>query len=112
MSDRFGDYGTVGVLIIYQLQQKWLIEVLLVSCRVMGRGVGEALLCHGIRQAKAQNQQSVHALYRTTDYNRAMHMLFITHGFKRDREQNGLITFVHDLGIIPDYPAWLEVQVI
>jgi FkbH-like protein len=75
MSDRFGDYGAVGVMIIHCLQRRWLVEVLLVSCRVMGRGVGEALLCYGIGQAKAQGQQSLRALYRMTAYNRAMHLL-------------------------------------
>ena len=111
MSDRFGDYGTIGVLICRHLGQEWLIELLLVSCRVMGRGVGETLLCHGMQEAKAFKQQSVRALYRRTAYNRAMHMLFVTNGFKRGREQNGVITFTHDLGFIPDYPAWLDVQV-
>ena len=111
MSDRFGDYGTVGVLIHRQLGQEWLIELLLVSCRAMGRGVGETLLCHRIREAQALTHRSVHAVYRKTAYNRAMHMLFVTNGFKRGREQNGIITFTHDLEFVPDYPAWLNVQV-
>jgi FkbH-like protein len=111
MSNRFGDYGTVGVLIVHQLPQKWVIEVLLVSCRVMGQGIGEGLLCYGLRQAKEQGQQSLHALYRKTAYNRAMHLLFVTHGFKRWQEQNGLMTFTHDLRVVPDYPTWLDVQI-
>lgn len=111
MSDRFGEYGMVGVSIAHQLDQNWSIEVLLVSCRAMGRGVGEALLCYGLQQARAHGQQSVHALYRVTAYNRAMHMLFVTHGFKRSREQNGIITFSHDLAFVPNYPAWLNIQV-
>lgn len=111
MADRFGDYGTVGVLITRRLEREWLIEVLLVSCRAMGRGVGEALLCHELQQAQAQGQASVRALYRRTAYNRAMHMLFVTHGFKRGQEEGGVVTYRHDLGTIPDFPAWLEVQV-
>jgi len=114
MSDRFGDYGTVGAMIIRQLQPKWLIEVLLVSCRAMGRGVGEALLCCAIRQASEQGRKSLHALYRMTDYNRAMYTLFVTHGFKREQKQSGVIGFVRDLTMVPDYPdypAWLDVQI-
>jgi len=111
MSDRFGDYGIVGVMMIHRPQRRWLIEVLLVSCRVMGRGVGEALLCYGMRQAKAQGQGSLRAVYRRTAYNRAMHLLFVTHGFRREREGNGVVTFVHDLAVVPDYPVWLDVQV-
>lgn len=111
MADRFGDYGTVGVLIVRQQRQEWLIEVLLVSCRAMGRGVGEALLCHELRQAQAEGQASVRALYRQTAYNRAMHMLFVTHGFRHEREQDGVATYVHDLAAVLDFPAWLEVRV-
>jgi FkbH-like protein len=110
MADRFGDYGIVGVLMARELGREWVIEVLLVSCRVIGRGVGEALLCYGLRQAQVHGQRAVRALYRRTAYNRAMQLLFVTHGFKRDREQDGLVTYAHDLGFVPDYPAWLEVQ--
>ena len=111
MSDRFGDYGTVGVMIIHQLDQQWWVEVLLVSCRVMGRGVGEALLCYGLQQARATSLQSLHALYRRTAYNRAMHLLFVTHGFRRGKEEDEMVAFTHDLEFIPDYPTWIDVQV-
>ena len=111
MADRFGDYGTVGVLIARRLGREWLIEVLLVSCRAMGRGVGEALLCHELQQAQTEGQAAIRALYRQTAYNRAMHMLFVTHGFKRGQEEDGVVTYRHDLGTIPDFPAWLEVRV-
>jgi FkbH-like protein len=111
MFDRFGDYGTVGALIHRLSGQEGLIELLLVSCRAMGRGVGETLLCHTLQQAQAYEQQCVHALYRRTEYNRAMQLLLVTNGFKRGREQDGMVTFTHNLEFIPDYPAWLNVQI-
>jgi len=110
MADRFGDYGLVGVTIVRQGQGEWSMEVLLVSCRAMGRGVGEALLGYGMRQARAQGQRALRAAYRKTAYNRAMHMLFVTHGFRRAREENGVITFIHDLEMVPDYPIWLNIR--
>ena len=110
MADRFGDYGLVGVTIVRQGQGEWSMEVLLVSCRAMGRGVGEALLGYGMRQAKAQGLRALRAAYRKTAYNRAMHMLFVTHGFRRAREENGVITFIHDLEMVPDYPIWLNIR--
>jgi len=39
VSDRFGDYGTVGVLILEQRQDELFVDTLLLSCRVLGRGV-------------------------------------------------------------------------
>jgi len=40
MSDRFGDYGIVGVMMIHRPQRRWLIEVLLVSLSGHGSGGG------------------------------------------------------------------------
>ncbi len=39
VSDRFGDYGIVGVLIFSQNQQDLILDTFLLSCRVLGRGV-------------------------------------------------------------------------
>src|SRR6185295_17182283 len=44
VSDRFGDYGLVGVL-IYELQSDVLeVDTFLLSCRVLGRGVEYRML--------------------------------------------------------------------
>ena len=39
VSDRFGDYGLVGVLIYEILPDRYRVDTLLLSCRVLGRGV-------------------------------------------------------------------------
>ena len=44
VSDRFGDYGLVGVLIAQSTQQAWEVDSFLLSCRVLGRGVEHAML--------------------------------------------------------------------
>ena len=38
VSDRFGDYGLVGVVITQERDGKLFIDTLLLSCRVLGRG--------------------------------------------------------------------------
>ena len=44
LSDRFGDYGLVGMA-LYQVQQEhFQVETLILSCRALGRGVEHALL--------------------------------------------------------------------
>src|SRR5690606_24252717 len=42
--DRFGDYGQVGVVITTQEAQTVRLETFLLSCRVLGRGVGARVL--------------------------------------------------------------------
>ena len=44
VSDRFGDYGLVGVLIARSSEQAWVVDSFLLSCRVLGRGVEHAML--------------------------------------------------------------------
>ena len=44
VSDRFGDYGLVGVLIAQSIEQAWEVDSFLLSCRVLGRGVEHAML--------------------------------------------------------------------
>ncbi len=46
VSDRFGDYGLVGA-VIYKIEAEALaVETLLLSCRVLGRGVEHQILSH------------------------------------------------------------------
>jgi amino acid adenylation domain-containing protein/FkbH-like protein len=44
VSDRFGDYGLVGVVISIRKQGTLFIDTFLLSCRVLGRGVEDAIL--------------------------------------------------------------------
>jgi FkbH-like protein len=44
VSDRFGDYGLVGVLVAQAREQAWEVDSFLLSCRVLGRGVEHAML--------------------------------------------------------------------
>jgi FkbH-like protein len=44
VSDRFGDYGLVGLIIAVARDNDLVIDTLLLSCRVLGRGVEHAML--------------------------------------------------------------------
>ncbi len=45
VTDRFGDYGTTGLVCAHQTASAtWDLETVLLSCRVLGRGVESALL--------------------------------------------------------------------
>ncbi len=46
VSDRFGEYGLVGVAIFGTTGDALAVETMLLSCRVLGRGVEHALLAH------------------------------------------------------------------
>jgi acyl carrier protein len=60
VSDRFGDYGLVGAVIVSKEREDLAIETFLLSCRVLGRGVEHrvmaflAELCAGTVVARLQ----------------------------------------------------------
>ena len=56
VSDRFGDYGIVGLVIANKMQNELVVETFLLSCRVLGRKVEDAIL------SELENYCRVHAL--------------------------------------------------
>jgi len=45
VTDRFGDYGTTGLVFAHRVDDAtWDLDTVLLSCRVLGRGVESALL--------------------------------------------------------------------
>ena len=52
LEDRYGDYGTIGVALIDRGAEVWILRLLLVSSRVLSRGIGRVLLHEVMRLAQ------------------------------------------------------------
>ena len=59
VSDRFGDYGLVGLVICIEADRELLVDTFLLSCRVLGRGVEHAILRHIAAIARARGIETV-----------------------------------------------------
>ncbi len=59
VSDRFGDYGLVGVAIATEAADAIEVDTLLLSCRVLGRGVEHEMVAHLGRLALARGKAVV-----------------------------------------------------
>jgi FkbH-like protein len=81
VKDRFGDYGLVGVAILNHAAMATEFDTLLMSCRVLGRGVETALISNGIRIAAERGLNSVRGSYIPTRKNGLVADLFERHGF-------------------------------
>lgn len=68
VSDRFGDYGLVGVLFL-NTSDELLIEGLLLSCRAMGRGVEYEMLRKAGVEAQQRGIANVRILFTKTPRN-------------------------------------------
>lgn len=67
--DRLGDYGQVGLIMYGVSGGRILVQNLMLSCRVLGKGVEYALLAHLGQIAKADSLSHVEVLYMPTTKN-------------------------------------------
>jgi FkbH-like protein len=67
--DRFGDYGLVGLVITDRRANALAVDTLLLSCRVLGRGVEHTILRRLGELAKEYSLSYVHLSYLTTPQN-------------------------------------------
>jgi FkbH-like protein/FkbM family methyltransferase len=69
VADRFGDYGLVGVLMYESEGDRYKMDSLLLSCRVLGRGVEHALVSHLGQRAVKEGKRLVEFTYLPTGKN-------------------------------------------
>jgi FkbH-like protein len=89
VSDRFGDNGLTGVLIALPEGDALRLDTWLMSCRVMGRRLEEAMFAALTRYACAQGFRSVDCQYIPTAKNSVVADLFTTLGCDSLGEEAG-----------------------
>jgi FkbH-like protein len=115
LTDRFGDYGLIGAALVDREAPGdgvWLAELVMLSCRVEGRGIPAALLRWIMGEAQAAGMRSLRAVYRANERNLPVRLLFRQMGFEPTGEETdeGLTVVERDLtGELPSYPEWLQV---
>ena len=68
-ADRFGDYGLCGVIILSPSAKTLRIERLLLSCRVLGRGVEEEVFDRIVAHARCENFSAIEITASETQRN-------------------------------------------
>ena len=112
LTDRFGDYGTIGVAIARMTATTWTLTYLALSCRVLGRGIERAFLAALLRDAAQRGYRSAQALFRNTGRNRQMRVLYHVAGFRADDtgESEEATVFRMSLDGAPAGPDWVAVR--
>lgn len=95
--DRFGDNGMVGVVFLREAGDTVHIDNFVLSCRVFSRGIETACLSTVLTDAKAAGARAVEAVYRPGPKNAAVRDFYPDHGFVRTGEEDGVLTFRHEL---------------
>ncbi len=107
VTDRFGDEGIVGALWVRRDEAAWEVLNLVLSCRVLGRGVELAIAGWLVRQARAAGAQAVEGRYVPTTKNGAAREFWATAGFDPVTEER----FRRELGGTDDpTPDWITTK--
>ena len=103
VSDKFGDYGLVGVAILRVDGQRAEIDTLLMSCRVLGRGIETGLLAKLAETAKDRGATEIVGRYLPTPKNSQVADLYPRHGFSPTGEEGVYVAAVTDVPGVPDH---------
>ncbi|WP_275983635.1 HAD-IIIC family phosphatase [Paenibacillus hamazuiensis] len=109
LTDKYGSYGKIGLVLVEAVEDVWIIRLLLMSCRTVARGVGSVLLTFLMKEAKAEGKR-LQADFRRTERNRPMLMTYQFAGFKEASRVNDVILFENDLTDIQEYPPYIKVR--
>jgi FkbH-like protein len=115
VTDRFGDNGLTGVLIVKpKSDEVWEIDTLLLSCRVMGRGVETSLLAFLVEQAHRAGIAKIQGRFIPTAKNSPAEDCYRRHQFHELEHQEDNTTLweieVAEALTSLTTPTWLKVR--
>ena len=90
--DRFGDAGVVGLALARRQGDSCVIDSLLLSCRVIGRGIESALLAYIGQQALRSGAKRLVGEYIATKKNAPCAEFYSHHGFARIDPSEGIFS--------------------
>jgi len=110
LSDRFGAYGKIGLALVECQEEKWIVRVLLMSCRVMSRGVGTIMMNYIMRLAKEKNVR-LQAEFVPNGRNRMMYVTYKFANFREVERDGEKEVLENDLTRLQEFPDYLRVNI-
>jgi FkbH-like protein len=89
LKDKFADHGLIAVALAEAEGATLRVDTLLMSCRVLGRGVEETVMAELARLAEAAGCAEIVGLYRPTERNGMVADLYPRLGFAPAGEAEG-----------------------
>lgn len=110
--DRYGSYGKIGLAIVELKEEYYHLKLLLMSCRVISRGVGTILLSYIMQLAK-QEKKTLLADFKKTDRNKMMYVTYKFANFKIiSTNTDGVTLLGNDLSQIQKIPPFVKIEAI
>jgi FkbH-like protein len=113
--DRFGDAGVVGLALARNRGESCYIDSLLLSCRVIGRGIETAILAHLAEQAVRTRAKRLVGEFIATKKNAPCADFYLDHGFVKtaqmEKDPADSIFYELDLTVsVPSRPDWITLE--
>lgn len=112
LADMFGDNGMISAVICLKHGRQWEVDTWIMSCRVLGRRVEEAVLQHLVQAARSAGASELIGRYIPTARNGLVKDHFEKLGFARlGAEPNGETVWRLDVGQYSDKELPMKVEV-
>jgi FkbH-like protein len=106
VEDKFGNNGITGVFIINKSNKsEWEIDTFLLSCRVMGRKVEEAIFAYISKNAKNENVKKIRASFIPTQKNKPSENFLPSLGFVQENDK-----WIYDVNNNIKIPDFIELD--
>ena len=102
LADTFGDNGMISVVVCRRSGADWLVDTWLMSCRVLGRKVENAVLQELLREAAPRGIRRIVGTYLPTDRNKLVERHYEKLGFTLlERDEAGRTVWELDVAAAP-----------
>jgi len=109
LEDKYGAYGKIGLTLIETSEKEWWIRLLLMSCRVMNRGVGSVFINHICNQAREAGVTLLAEMI-PNERNRMMYMTYKFNHFKEKIVSGDRVVFENDLTCRQAFPDYMRLE--
>ena len=107
--DKLGDNGVVGVAIMKIVNEEAYIDTFLMSCRILGRSIEEALLIHIINKSKELGIKSLIGEYIPSKKNMQTKDFYKSRGFSfHNQRDNSELWLINPGECNFDYPDYIN----
>jgi FkbH-like protein len=110
LEDRHGSYGKIGLTLIELGEEVWTVKLLLMSCRVMSKGVGTIMIHHVLRLAREAGVR-LRAELVSNDRNRQMLITYRFAGFKEVGKVGEVSVMENDFSALQPPPPYVDLRV-
>lgn len=111
LEDRYGSYGKIGLALIEVGEDVWTLKLLLMSCRVLSKGVGMIMLHHILRMAKDAKVR-LRAELVPNDRNRQMLITYRFAGFREVGREGEVSLMENDYSALQPPPSYVDLKVL